>query len=295
MKKVVFLITLVLFSAISFAQRPGSSSTRGGGHSPARTSMSSSRSSSSVRSSAPTSRSTATYSPSRSHSASSYRSTPSSSTRQSSNFNRSTGRSTVSTGNRPSSVRNTPRSENRPQNAGVRTTGNHRPAGAPVHQPTHNPGHQPIHRPSYHRPPHGMHPMPPMYHPIHHRHMPHMHYHYCDWRVHSIYWYGYWEYVHTYPYSDVVVYVRNTRPSTELIAMECDEYYVYTIYRDDMLNETYFTISDREDNVLVRTKVNRRYCRIFLDDGGVWLLRKNDKKPIYFIYQDGNLYRYEED
>ena len=291
MKKIVFLISLVLIGTTCFAQRGNVSSSRGGG-----SHASSSRSSVSTSRSSSPSRSTATYSsPSRTTRSSSSVSRPSSTpTRQSANISRPATRSSVSTSNRPSAVRTAPRSENRPQSRGVRTTPPaNRPSAAPANHPTAGPQHRPHHH--HHPAPHGMHPMPPMYHPIHHHHMPHMHYHYCDWRVHSIYWYGYWEYVHTYPYSDVVVYVRSTRPSTELIAMDCDEYYVYTIYRDDLLNETYFTISDREDNVLARTKVNRRYCRIFLDEGGVWLLRKNDKKPIYFIYQDGNLYRYEED
>ena len=134
-----------------------------------------------------------------------------------------------------------------------------------------------------------------MRHPVHHRHV-HMHHHVCyNWVPYNLYWYGYWNYVRMYPYSDVVVYVRNSHPSTHVVAVTTDEDYVYTIYRDELLNETYFTITDKTDNVVVKTLINKKYCRIMLDENGIWLLRKNDRKPIYFIFQDGNLYRYEED
>jgi hypothetical protein len=142
-----------------------------------------------------------------------------------------------------------------------------------------------------------MHPAPPVFHPMHHRPI-HMHYRLYDrnyWIVHNLYWYGYWNYVHTYPYDEVVVYVKNTRPATEILAIATDENYVYTLYSDEYMDETYFTISDKDDNVLVKTIVHRKYCKLVSDGNGVWLMKKKDKDPMFFMYQDGNLYRYEED
>lgn len=287
MKKIVFLIVLTLLCSVCIAQRSGGS--RGGNvrsSSPTRSSVST-RPSNPSRSSVSTNRTT-TYNPSRP-----------SATR--SDFRRSETRSTRVATNPTTTVRNTPRS----QNNGVNSTYRHndRPTvsshGTPVHgQP--NPGHHPnvVHHPhNPHHVPHGMHPAPPIHHPIHHRPI-YMHYHLYDrnyWIVHNLYWYGYWNYVHTYPYNEVVVYVNNTRPGTETLAIATDENYVYTIYIDKYMEETYFTISDKDDNVLVKTIVHKKYCKLVPENNGVWLLKKKDKDPMFFMYQDGNLYRYEED
>ena len=285
MKKIVFLITLLLIGSLCIAQRNGNPPTRSSSSRP-HTSMSRS-------SSVPTRSSTATYSPSRSSSRNVGISHSSSKapSRSSSVYRRSETRSTPRVENRTPPVRNTPRMENnrvneRPVNhvrhsEGVRPHNNH-----PHHTSKH-----------YHAVPHGMHPMPPMHHPIHHRPI-YMHYHLYDrdyWFVHNLYWHGYWNYVHTNPYNEVIVYVNNTRPGTETLAIVTDDNYIYTLYRDNYMNETYFTISDENDNVLVKTVVHKKYCKLITDGNGVWLLKKRDRDPIYFMYQDGNLYRYEED
>lgn len=278
MKKIIFLITLVLLGSVAFAQR-GNGGARRSGASPARSSVSTPRSSStSVRNHVSSPRNTATYSPNRQ----SYRQHSTTRNRTSSEFSRPNTRSSVSSGNRPSGVRNAPREANMGSNRGH---GYVRPPAD--HPQVHHPHHRPL--------PHGMHPMPPMYHPIHHRHM---HMHHCivsDWMIHNLYWHNYWMYVHTYPYNEVVIYVKGSQPSVDIIALECDDNYIYTIYKDELLNETYFTISDQNDNVLVKTEINKRYCKIVTDENGVWLLKKRDKDPIYFIYQDGRLFKYEED
>lgn len=282
MKKIVFLIVLTLIGTVCFAQRGGSS--RGSnvrGSSPTRSSVSS-RPSSPSRSSISTSRTT-TYSPSRSTSV------------RSNEIRRSETRSATRMTNPTTTVRNTPRSQNNGVN---RPHVSHRPSshGAPVYNHPHPRHHHNVthHR---HHVPHGMHPMPPMHHPIHHRpiNMRYHLYHRDYWFVHNLYWYGYWSYVHTYPYNEVIIYMNNTRPGTETLAITTDENYVYTIYKDNYMNETYFTISDRDDNVLVKTVVHKKYCKLVPDGNGVWLLKNNDKDPMFFMYQDGNLYRYEED
>ena len=288
MRKIVFLIALTLIGSGCMAQRNGGS--RPGGV-PSRTSTS-------VRTSAPT-RSSA--SPSRSSvSASRSSVTPSRSTatyRPSVNTNvnrRSEPRSTRGTVSSTPSARNTPRSH---ENGSYGRPGDHRqPVATPHHGPQH-PGHAPAHHGPGYRPhhpvPHGMHPAPPVYHPIHHRHI-HMHHHvWHSWIVYDMYWHGYWTYVHTHPYNEVVVYVNNDYPSMRVIAVATDENYVYSICKDD--DDTYFTITDKDDNVLVKTTIHRKYCEIMVDDNGVWLFKKKNKDPLYFMYQDGKLYCYEED
>ena len=271
MKKIVFLIVLTLLGSVCVAQRNGGSRPS----SPARSSVSSSRPSSNRGGYTPSSRSrTTTYS------------TPRTSNRNVVVNSRSETRSHHGTTNPTRTVRNTPRS----QNNGSYSRPNHQS----VVQPPKS--HAPHHVNHPHHTPRGMHPAPPMHHPIHHHRPIHMHHHVCyNWMVHDMYWYGYWRYVRTYPFNDVVVYVNSNYPSTTVIAVVSDENYVYTIYRDEISNTTYFTITDQTDNVLVKTQVNRKYCRIMTDDHGIWLLRKNDRNPMYFIYQDGNLYQYEED
>lgn len=293
MKKIVFLIALTLIGTVCFGQRNGGS--RGGsmrGGSPARSSVSA-RPSSPSRSSVSSSR-TASYNPSRSSATRSNVSTRTSSPR-STTFSRSETRSIRGATNPTPTVRNTPRSRNNGVKSDYSRTSQPRPTshGAPVHgQPRvdQHPHHS-------HHVPHGMHPMPPMHHPIHHRPI-HVHYHLYHrdyWFVHNLYWHDYWYYVHTYPYNEVIIYVNNVRPGTETLAIATDDNYVYTLYRDNYMNETYFTISDINDNVLVKTIVHRKYCKLIPDNNGVWLLKKRDRDPIFFMYQDGNLYRYEED
>ena len=288
MRKIVFLIALTLLGSVCFAQRSGGS--RGSsmrGSSPTRSSVST-RPSSPSRSSVSTNRTT-TYNPSRS------------SATRTTNFSRSETRSTRGTTNPTTTVRNTPRSQNNGVNMDYRH--NDRPNvsshGTPVHGQPH-PGHHPNvgHHPhNPHHVPHGMHPAPPIHHPIHHRPI-YMHYHLYDrhyWFVHNLYWHDYWHYVHSYNYTEAIIYANNVRPGTETLAIAMDENYVYTIYKDNYMNETYFVITDKDDNVLVKTIVHKKYCKLIPENNGVWLLKKKDKDPMFFMYQDGNLYRYEED
>ena len=298
MKKIVFLIALTLIGSVCFAQRNGGSRGSNSRSSSPRSSVSA-RPSSSSRSSVSSSR-TASYNPSRSSATHSNVSTRTSAPRSTS-FSRSETRSTRGTTNPTTAVRNTPRSQNNGVNMDYRHNShpNVSSNGTPVHGRPHS-GHHPNvdHHPYHSHPvPHGMHPMPPMHHPIHHRPI-HMHYHLYHrdyWFVHNLYWHDYWYYVHTYPYNEVIIYANNARPGTETLAIVTDDNYVYTLYRDNYMNETYFTISDINDNVLVKTIVHRKYCKLIPDNNGVWLLKKRDRDPIYFMYQDGNLYRYEED
>ena len=297
MKKIVFLIALACIGSVCVAQRTNTRMGGTRGSVPTRTSVSTrtsmstshstpSRSSMSTRSSNPSRNNTATY-------RSSNQSAP-----RTANFRRSDTRSGAGTTNPTPAVRNASRSQNNDvsRNYGETTHPTPRHSEAKVHGRPHS-GPNAGYRHHVRHIPHGMHPAPPMYHPIHRRPI-HMHYHLYDhnyWIVRNLYWYGYWNYVHTYPYNEVVVYVGNTRPGTEILAIATDENYVYTIYRDNYMNETYFTISDKDDNVLVKTVVNRKYCKLATDGNGVWLMKKRDKDPMYFMYQDGELYRYEED
>jgi len=278
MKKIVFLAILTILGTVCFAQRntsSRSSSSSRGSVSVSRSSSASPRQSSNRNGYSPSSRNTgAVYTPTRRSS-------------QNSSINRrSEERSHSVTTNPTRKDRNTPRSQN---NGSYSRPEHHSPITAPK-------SHAPHGRPHVHHTPHGMHPMPPMHHPIHHHRPIRMHYHPChDWVVYNMYWYGYWSYVRAYPFNDVVVYVNNKYPSTTVVAVSTDDTYVYTIYRDERTGITYFTITDQSDNILVKTQVNRKYCRIMTDENGVWLLRKNNRYSMYFMYQDGNLYQYEED
>ena len=277
MKKLVFLMCLLFIGSMCMAQRPHGGSTSRGGGSHVRTSTPA-RSSSVNRGSISRNRnSSTTYSPSRN------------TTRNSANYNRSTPRNSSSTVSGTPTPKNGGRNDNNRVYTGTKGHGSH--PGTVHHGSTrHRPGSQPLHHT-----PHGMHPAPPMHHPIHHGYL-HMHYRPCHhWMDYNMYWYGYWAYVHAHSYDQVVVYVKTDRPTNEIIAIATDEYYVYTIYKDTYSGETFFVISDQNDNVLVKTQIDKRYCRIALDENGIWLLRHNDRKPIYYIYSGGNLYLYEQD
>lgn len=287
MRKIVFLIILTMLGSVCFAQRNGgsrSSSTRGS--SPTRSSVSA-RPVSPSRSNVSTNR-TSTYNPSRS-------SATRTSTRTNS-FSRSEARSTRVAANPTTTVRNTPRSQNNGVNMNSRPNSRPRVSSHGTHSYNHpHPGHHPNvgHHP--HHAPHGMHPAPPMYHPVHHRPICMRHHALYNWMVADLYWCGYWNYVRLYSYNDVVIHVQSAYPSTHVITIATDEEFVYTIYRDELVNETYFTITDNTDNVVVKTPIGRKYCRIILDEEGIWVMRKNDRKPIYFIYEEGKLYRYDTD
>lgn len=135
-----------------------------------------------------------------------------------------------------------------------------------------------------------------MWHPVHHHRHIHMCYHACyDWYVPNLYWHGYWSYARLHAYNQVVVYVRGLHPSTDILSVATSDLYVYTLYRDNILNKVYFTITDNTDNIVVKTEVHRRYNSIVVDENGIWILRDNGRKPMYFIYNGVNLYRYVED
>lgn len=297
MKRLVCILLMTLMCTFVYAQRGGSSSR---GSSPSRTtsSVSSSRGSSPSRSTA-TYNSRSSYSaPSRSSSSVSTRtSSPRQSyspTRNSQNMSRSSSpsRSTVGTSSRIHSNGTNVRTEN------ARPTGRPATTGRPAVNSTHNSGPRPQYHANYphhgghpHHVPHGMHPTPPHHHPFHHHHHYHFHYVPCyNWYYANLYWIGYWEYVHMRSYDQVIVYVNETH-KTNLIAMGVDDFYIYSIIEEN--SDRYLTITDKNDQMLVKYPVGRKYVKVFIDEDGCWITKKNDRDPILFKYIDGQLYSYE--
>ena len=294
MKKIAVILAAVLIGVTCMAQRPGSPN-RGGASYSRPSAPSASPRGGSYRSTPSISRGGSSYS---SRPSTTTYSRPSSSPTRSYNYSRPATRSVAPTTHRPAPTSNAVRRGNGNVYRGY---SNSRPQPAPsvnrgdrvYHRPGQYTPNPPAHRPV----PHGMHPLPPRFHPVHHHHMINLHYRpYTGWFVPNIYWMGYWSYVHTYPYDQVVVYVQNERPTIEIVAICTDDDYVYTIYKDNASGNTYLSITNNADNVLAKIEINRHYNHMQVDnDGGVWLLRKNDKKPMYVLYRDNNLYCYEED
>ena len=157
--------------------------------------------------------------------------------------------------------------------------------------PEHGPGHMP---PS-HRP---MHPM--FHHPIHHGFC---HVHVVVWDpyiYHPWHWPGFWLYCHNYWYDyhctnfTVVHEYMAQNYSTDLVAYAISGDYMYCLVNDPN-GDTYLQVYDQNDKVLAEQKVNRKYRKMEIDkeNGGCWILKKNDKDPMLFIYADGKLMIYE--
>ena len=169
--------------------------------------------------------------------------------------------------------------------------GPHHPGGPNDMHPHHTYGH-------IHHVPHGMHPRPPMYHPIHHRPIYLAYRVYNDWIWHHIIWMNYWSYLHTVTYYEpavIIEHVNTTTPANTLIDYAVAENMVFSLYRDNMSGKTYFAITDDGDNTLARVEVGRKYTRVELDENGVWVLSKNGKSAVYFMFIDGQLYMYDND
>lgn len=144
-------------------------------------------------------------------------------------------------------------------------------------------------------------PMHPVFHhPVHH--VP-CHVHICPWDpyiYHPWHWPGFWLYCNTYWYdyhcTDVIVvreYVQQTY-NTQLVAyaMSGDMMYALVVAPD---GDTYLQVYDKDDRVLAEQRVSKKYIKMEIDreNGGCWILKKKDKDPMLFLYQDGKLLIYE--
>jgi hypothetical protein len=115
-----------------------------------------------------------------------------------------------------------------------------------------------------------------------------------DWATSDMYWLGYWEYVHKNPNKKIVIgYINRTSKTITVYSLAKDGKYIYTMCDDE--DHRYLAISDKDDNVLVNTIIEGDYCKLIADNGGVWIFKKENKDPLYFIYQDGLLYCYEQE
>lgn len=143
-----------------------------------------------------------------------------------------------------------------------------------------------------------MHPV--FYHPIHHGHC---HVHVCPWDCciyHHWHWPGFWLYCNTYWYdyhcTDVYVvrqYVQQTY-NTELVAYAVSGDLMYALVKGQD-GDTYLQVYDQNDKVLAEQRVSSKYVKMEVDreNGGCWILKKKDKDPMLFIYQDEKLLIYE--
>lgn len=187
-----------------------------------------------------------------------------------------------------------------PGHAGIVPAKSGRPGG-----PAGVPGHH------YATPHHPHHPMPPavrhirpapyFHHPIHGG-MIHMHPIFWDpvpFHVHC--WPGFWAYCHGYWHdyhvSDVVVvreYVRE-KYDTDLITYVMSDNIMYALSRAD--GDTYLQVFDKDDNLLAQQKVSDKYILMEIDkeNGGCWIMKKKNKDPLLFLYNDGELLIYEAD
>lgn len=118
---------------------------------------------------------------------------------------------------------------------------------------------------------------------------------------HIHYWPGFWAYCHGYWHdyhvSDVVVvreYVRE-KYNTDLVTYVMSDNIMYALTRSD--GDTYLQVFDKEDNLLAQQKVSDKYVLMEIDkeNGGCWIMKKKNKDPLLFLYNDGELLIYEAD
>ena len=176
-----------------------------------------------------------------------------------------------------------------------------RPSGRPrpsiaSNKPNHSVHHPgPAHHHRFHYHGHYYRPHHTFYHPVYHRHI-YMRPVYWDpwvWTA-PVYWYGWWHYCYTYPTHDIVVvrqYVKDTYDK-EIIAYTVFNEFVYSIVKED--GNTYVEIFSNTDELVFKHEISRKYNNIVADveSDGVWLLKKNDKDPL-FIGHDDSFYIYE--
>lgn len=117
-----------------------------------------------------------------------------------------------------------------------------------------------------------------------------------------IFWPGFWYYCNSYWYdyhvTDVVVvhdYVANTY-KVDMVAYAISGDLMYALV-DDPDGKLYLQVFDKEDHLLAEQAVNRKYRKMEIDreNGGCWIFKKNDKDPLLFFYNNGELLIYEAD
>lgn len=184
------------------------------------------------------------------------------------------------------------------------------PAGGPAH---FGAGKGPVSHvhPGFAHPLHPHGPLPPshrhirpapfFYHPIHHHYI-HMRPIYWDpFLPPVVYWPGLWSFCVGYwagsscsDYTVVHEYVSNTH-HVDMIGYAISGDLMYALVKDD--GETYLRVFDKADNLLAQHPVHKKYTTLTIDadNGGCWIMKKNDKDPLLFLYADGQLLIYEAD
>lgn len=179
-----------------------------------------------------------------------------------------------------------------------------RPSGTPAQPHAPQPGYATPGHPGPMPPSHRhMHPAPYFWHPYHHC-MVHCHQLYWDPFVpRPLFWPGFWVYCDSYWYdyhvSDIVVVREYAHENygIDLVCYAMSGNYMYALVNDPD-GHTYIQIYDKEDKLLAEQQVSRKYCKMEVDpeNGGCWIMKKNDKDPLLFFYtEDGQLLIYEAD
>lgn len=70
---------------------------------------------------------------------------------------------------------------------------------------------------------------------------------------------------------------------------------MYALVND--AGDTYLRVFDKADNLLAQHPVHKKYRTLTIDaeNGGCWIMKKNDRDPLLFLYADGELLIYESD
>lgn len=117
-----------------------------------------------------------------------------------------------------------------------------------------------------------------------------------------IYWPGFWFYCNNYWYdyhvTNVVVvhdYVQSTY-NVNMISYAISGDLMYALVEEPN-GDVFIQVFDQNDRILAEQKVNHRYCKMEIDreNGGCWILKRNDKDPMLFIYSEGQFLIYEAD
>lgn len=116
----------------------------------------------------------------------------------------------------------------------------------------------------------------------------------------GVYWPGFWVCCNRYWYdwhcTDVVVvreYVRENY-HTDLVTyvVSGDLMYALIVGED---GRTYLQVFDKSDNLLAQHPVSSDYClmEIDKDNGGCWIMKKDQSVPLLFLFDEGKLLIYE--
>jgi hypothetical protein len=110
------------------------------------------------------------------------------------------------------------------------------------------------------------------YHRINNHYYYDHYFHHNNWNLVNNMWFGYWLFATTHGNNKYVI------NDTEFVVYDIvyDDYYTYSIVHEKRSSHNHLIITNKEDKVLVRQKIKKKYKRIQLVNDFIVLLEKNE-------------------